>query len=88
MNKEQRINVKFCVKNGISGTKTLWMLKIAYGDNCLSQTQVFEWHRRFREGREDAAKYLLENEPVISGHIIIEINDSQCTCLAFEMDTR
>lgn len=34
------------------------------------------------------AQYLLENEPVISGHIIIEINDSQCTCLAFEMDTR
>ena len=38
--------------------------------------------------RFEVAKYLLENEPVISGHIIIEINDSQCTCLAFEMDTR
>lgn len=47
------------------------------------------WIRqRGRVSRFEAAKYLLENEPVISGHIIIEINDSQCTCLAFEMDTR
>lgn len=46
---------------------------------------------RWREGEEvsrSKAQYLLENEPVISGHIIIEINDSRCTCLAFEMDTR
>lgn len=47
------------------------------------------WIRqRGRVSRFETAKYLLENEPVISGHIIIEINDSQCTCLAFEMDTR
>ncbi|EFN88939.1 Putative uncharacterized protein FLJ37770, partial [Harpegnathos saltator] len=48
-----RINIKFCVKNGRSATETLKMLKNAYGDNYLSQIQVFEWHRRFREGRED-----------------------------------
>lgn len=53
MNKEQRINIKFCVKNGKSATETLQILKIAYGGNYLSQTQVFEWHRRFREGREN-----------------------------------
>ncbi|EFN78024.1 Putative uncharacterized protein FLJ37770, partial [Harpegnathos saltator] len=48
-----RVNIKFSVKNGKSATETLQMLKIAYGDNYLSQTQVFEWHRRFRKGRED-----------------------------------
>lgn len=53
MYKEQRINIKFCVKNGKSATETLQMLQIAYGDDCLSRTQVFEWHRRFKEGRED-----------------------------------
>jgi len=42
MNKEQRINIKFCVKNGKSAMETLQMLKIAYGGNFLSQTQVFE----------------------------------------------
>lgn len=53
MYKEQRMNIKFCVKNGKSATETLQMLQIAYGDDCLSRTQVFEWHRRFKEGRED-----------------------------------
>ena len=26
------------------------MLKQAYGDNAMSQTYVFEWHKRFKEG--------------------------------------
>jgi len=29
------------------------MLKIVYGDKCLSRTQVFEWHRRFKEGLDN-----------------------------------
>ena len=29
------------------------MFKIVYGDQCLSRTQVFEWHWRFKEGRND-----------------------------------
>jgi hypothetical protein len=24
-----------------------------YGDECLSRTQVFEWFKRFKEGREE-----------------------------------
>jgi hypothetical protein len=28
------------------------MLKSAYGEECLSRTNVFEWHKRFKEGRE------------------------------------
>jgi hypothetical protein len=28
------------------------MLKSAYGEECLSRTSVFEWHKRFKEGRE------------------------------------
>jgi transposase len=28
------------------------MLKSAYGEECLSRTSVFEWHKRFKEWRE------------------------------------
>ncbi|KAJ8946752.1 hypothetical protein NQ318_002582 [Aromia moschata] len=30
----------------------LTMLKEVYGNECLSRTQVFEWFKRFKEGRE------------------------------------
>jgi len=53
VNVEQRINVKFCVKLGKSATETYDLLKKVYGFECLSCTQVFEWFKRFKEGREE-----------------------------------
>ena len=53
VNVEQRVNVKFCVKLGTSATETYHLLKKVYGDECLSRTQVFEWFKRFKEGREE-----------------------------------
>ena len=53
VNTEQRVNVKFCVKHGKSATETYHLLKKDYGDECLSRTQVFEWFKRFKEGREE-----------------------------------
>ena len=29
------------------------MLKNVYGDECLSRTQVLEWFKRFKKGREE-----------------------------------
>ena len=29
------------------------LLKKVYGDECLSRTEVFEWFKRFKEGREE-----------------------------------
>jgi hypothetical protein len=52
VNVEQRVNVKFCVKLGKSATETYDLLKKVYGYECLSRTQVFEWFKRFKEGRE------------------------------------
>ena len=49
-NLEQRINIKFCVKIGKSGSETL---AVAYGEYAMKKLSVFEWHRRFKEGRED-----------------------------------
>jgi len=44
--------VKFRVKLGKSATETYDLLRKVYGDECLSGTQVFEWFKRFEEGRE------------------------------------
>jgi hypothetical protein len=33
-----------CVKLGESTTETIEMLHKAFGEDCLSQTAVFEWH--------------------------------------------
>ena len=49
---EQRICIKFCVKLGKTGSETLEMLKTAFGDAALAKTAVYEWHKRFKEGRE------------------------------------
>jgi hypothetical protein len=34
-------------------TDNLQLLKEVFGDNVMSGTWVFEWHKRFREGREE-----------------------------------
>ena len=53
VNMEQCINVKFCMKLGKPAKEKHSLLKKVYGDECLSSTQVFEWFKRFKEGREE-----------------------------------
>jgi ribosomal protein S25 len=48
---EQRTNVKFCVLLEKSPSETVSFLNKAYGDTAMKKSQVFEWHKRFREGR-------------------------------------
>ena len=43
----------FCVKLGKSAVETFPMIKTAFGDDCLSECQVYRWHRAFLEGREE-----------------------------------
>ena len=52
-NLEQRINIKFCMKIGKSASDKLALLTVAYGEYAMKKSSVFEWHRRFNEGRED-----------------------------------
>jgi len=52
-NLEQRINFKFCVKIVKSANEMLALLTVAYGEYALKKSSVFEWHRQFKEGRED-----------------------------------
>ncbi|UYV75320.1 hypothetical protein LAZ67_12003485 [Cordylochernes scorpioides] len=52
---DQRICIKFCAKNGFKGTEFFWILQTAYGDVVMSRRRVFEWYKRFKEGREETA---------------------------------
>ena len=53
-NLEQRINIKFCVKIGKSASETLALLTVAYGEYAMKKLSVFEWHRWFKEGKDDS----------------------------------
>ena len=50
INTEQRTNLKFLVRLGKTPSQALEMLKQVYGDNTMSRTRVFEWHKRFKKG--------------------------------------
>jgi transposase len=49
---EQTSAKRFCVKLKKRDTETFEILKSAYGEEYLSRTSVFEWHKRFKERRE------------------------------------
>jgi len=49
---EQHYTIKFCAKLGKSGSETLQLLRTAYVDAVLSSSQVFRWHKAFKDGRE------------------------------------
>ena len=49
---EERYAIKFCFKLGkIDATETYGMLQTAFRPSCLNRGSVFEWHKRFKEGR-------------------------------------
>jgi hypothetical protein len=49
---EQRVCIKFCVKLGRNGAKTFEMFRTAFREQCLCRARTFEWHKRFKEGRD------------------------------------
>jgi len=48
---EERVCVKFCCKLGKNFTQTFQLLNQAYGEDCMSRTQCYEWFKHFKEGR-------------------------------------
>ena len=45
--------IKFCFKHGKNAaTETYGMRQTAFRPSCMNQASVFEWHKRFKEGRE------------------------------------
>ncbi|KAG5316050.1 SETMR methyltransferase, partial [Pseudoatta argentina] len=51
-NMEQRAVIKFNAKLGKSASETFRSMQQVYGSQCLGRTAIFEWHKRFLEGRE------------------------------------
>ena len=49
---EERYAIKFCFKLEKKATETYGMLQTAFGASCMNRASVFEWHKRFKEGRE------------------------------------
>ena len=49
---EERYAIKLCFKLGKNVRETYGRLQTAFGASCMNRTSVFEWHKRFKEGRE------------------------------------
>ena len=50
---EERYAIKLCFKLGKNATETNGMLQTAaFRASCMNWASVFEWHKRFKEGRE------------------------------------
>ena len=53
MSREQRANLKFLAKLGKTPSESFAMLQQVYGEETMSRTRAFEWHKRFKEGWEE-----------------------------------
>ena len=49
---EERYAIKFCFKLGKNITETYGMLQTACGASCMNRASAFEWHKKFKGGRE------------------------------------
>ena len=49
---EERHAIKVCFKLGKKATETYGMLQTAFRPSCMDRESVFEWDKRFKEGRE------------------------------------
>ena len=49
---EEQYAIKICFKLEKNATETYAMLQTAFGASCMNRASVFEWHKRFKEGRE------------------------------------
>lgn len=54
----QRIIVKFLSNEGVKPSEMLTRLQAQFGNECLSQTRVYDWAKSFRDRRQR-----VENEP-------------------------
>jgi hypothetical protein len=49
---EQRVAVKFCVKAGLSATRTLVLVQKVYENEALNRSNVCKWYSQIRDRRE------------------------------------
>ena len=63
---EQRINLKFLAKLGKTPSECFALLQQVYKEETISRARAFEWHKRFREGREECEDDQRSGRPVTS----------------------
>ena len=51
---EERYSIKFCFKLGKNAIETYGMLQTVFQPSCMNRASVFEWHKRFKEGKQSA----------------------------------
>ena len=49
---EERYAIKFYFKLGKIARETYGMLQTVFRPSCMNRASAFEWHKRFKEGRE------------------------------------
>ena len=49
---EEQYAIKLCFKLGKNARETYGMLQTAFGASCMNRAWVFEWYKRFKEGKE------------------------------------
>ena len=49
---EEGYEIKFCFERGKNATETYGMVQTAFRPSCMNRTSVFEWHKRFKGGKE------------------------------------
>ena len=49
---EEWYAIKLYFKLGKNATETYGMLQTAFRPSCMNRGSVFEWYKRFKEGRE------------------------------------
>ena len=49
---EERYAIKLCFKLVKNASETYGMLQSAFRSSCMNRASVFEWHKRFKEGKE------------------------------------
>ena len=49
---EEQYAIKLCFKLGKNATEMYGMLQTAFQLSCMKRASIFEWHKRFKEGRE------------------------------------
>ena len=51
-NLEERYAMKLCLNLERDATETYWTLQTAFRPPCMNRASVFEWHKRFKKGRD------------------------------------
>ena len=73
---EERYAIKLCFKLGESATETYGMLQTAFGASCMNRASVFEWPKRFKEGKgsvrddERCGRNKEVNRPELIGQVL------------------